>query len=572
MNDDVLLSVDELCVDYLGENKNARACDTVSFDLHRGEILGVAGESGSGKSTLLTAIMRLQQAPAVIASGSVQYHRHDGSVTDLSTATEDQIRPLRWVDLSIVMQSAMACLNPVMRLGKQFDDVLAIHNPGMSKKDREDRAASLLEMVGISDDTLTKYPHELSGGMRQRSLIGLAMACDPELIVMDEPTTAVDMVLQRQILEQILDLQEEVGFAVMIVTHDLSLLLEMADTIAIMYDGRVVEYAGAEQIAEAPQHEYTKVLRNAFPSVTAPARKTGERAADGDPEDSANTPAASPSAAVPDTVLEARNVTVQFEGKAREGGKTVVTACDDVTLELGRGEIVSLVGESGSGKTTLARSLALLNPIDAGEILLDGEPAVLSGQGRIQALDYYRDVQFIFQDPFASLNSLKTIRHILGRALKLHGRATSKKEIERRTIELLETVHLTPATEYIDRYPTALSGGQRQRISIARALAVEPKVILADEPTSMLDVSIRVDILNLLDELRRTQGVSILFITHDIASARYISDRMAVMYKGVLVEVGRTDDVVLDPSHDYTRTLIDAAPDPNRRRPSRRAS
>jgi peptide/nickel transport system ATP-binding protein len=241
-----------------------------------------------------------------------------------------------------------------------------------------------------------------------------------------------------------------------------------------------------------------------------------------------------------------------------------------VDLSLGTGEIVALVGESGSGKTTFARSLALLNPIDSGSILLRGKPVTLAGSTRMKAVDYYRDVQMIFQDPFASLNSLKTIRHILGRALVLHGRAKGKAEIEKRTLELLETVHLSPAKEYIDRYPTALSGGQRQRISIARALAVQPAVILADEPTSMLDVSIRIDVLNLLDELRRTQGVAILYITHDIASARYVSDRMAVMYKGELVEVGPTEQVVSAPEHDYTRTLLDAAPDPDRRDRRRR--
>ena len=270
-------------------------------------------------------------------------------------------------------------------------------------------------------------------------------------------------------------------------------------------------------------------------------------------------------------VLEARNVTVTFEGKSRDGHRTTVVACDDVSLQLGAGEIVALVGESGSGKTTLARALALHQDIDEGEILLNGRRVALSGPDKVVPRKYYGDVQMIFQDPFASLNHLKTIRHIIGRAVTLHSGLKGRKAIEQRTLELLEAVHLTPATDYIDRYPSALSGGQRQRISIARALAVDPTVILADEPTSMLDVSIRIDVLNLLDELRRDKGVSILYITHDIASARYISDRMAVMYKGEMVELGETDQVVLSPRHDYTRTLIDAAPNPQRRtRRSRR--
>lgn len=272
MADDILLEVEDLDVDYLGEERNARACNKVSFTLRRGEILGVAGESASGKSTLLNALMRLQRPPAVIAGGAVRYYREDGTTLDLARASENSIRPLRWVDLSIVMQSAMACLNPVLRLGGQFDDVLSVHEPRLSANERQTRAVELLEMVGIVGDAVTKYPHELSGGMRQRSLIALAMACDPELVVMDEPTTAVDVVMQRQILEQILALQEERGFAIVFVTHDLSLLLEMADRIAIMYAGRLVEVAEGEDLVEGGLHPYAEGLRSAFPSVTGPKR------------------------------------------------------------------------------------------------------------------------------------------------------------------------------------------------------------------------------------------------------------------------------------------------------------
>lgn len=272
LQDNILLDVEGLMVDYLGEIQNARACNDVTFTLRRGEILGVAGESASGKSTLLNAVLRLQRPPAVIAGGHVRYHREDGTVLDLAESSESKIRPLRWVDLSIVMQSAMACLNPVLRLGAQFDDVLAVHEPELNSKQRRQRAVELLEMVGISGDSVTRYPHELSGGMRQRSLIALAMACDPELVVMDEPTTAVDVVMQRQILEQVLKLQEERGFAIIFVTHDLSLLLEMADRIAIMYAGRLVEIANGEDLSEEGIHPYSEGLRSAFPSVSGPKR------------------------------------------------------------------------------------------------------------------------------------------------------------------------------------------------------------------------------------------------------------------------------------------------------------
>lgn len=285
-------------------------------------------------------------------------------------------------------------------------------------------------------------------------------------------------------------------------------------------------------------------------------------------QDHQNPQPADAAAAAP--VLEAQDVTVTFEGKGRDGSRQTVTACNSVSLSLGAGEIVALVGESGSGKTTLARTLALFQDIDSGAIRLKGRAVRGAGAVRTRPREYYGEVQMIFQDPFASLNHLKTIRHIIGRAVKIHSGLTSRKDVEARTLELLETVHLTPAEDYIDRYPSALSGGQRQRISIARALAVDPTVILADEPTSMLDVSIRIDVLNLLAELRREKGVAVLYITHDIASARYISDRMAVMYKGDLVELGETEQVVLEPRHDYTRTLIAAAPDPTRRIRGRR--
>ena len=269
-------------------------------------------------------------------------------------------------------------------------------------------------------------------------------------------------------------------------------------------------------------------------------------------------------------VLEARDVRVTFEARSLKGRKHEIVACNDVSLSLGKGEIVALVGESGSGKSTLARALNLLQTTDSGEIRMDGHPVVSHGKDKVKPLDYYNDVQMIFQDPFGSLNTLKPIGHIIGRVLKLHGMAKTRAEVRQRTLELLELVHLTPGEDFIDRFPTSLSGGQMQRISIARSLAVKPKVILADEPTSMLDVSIRIGVLNLLRELRDTEGVSILYITHDIASARYLADRMAVMYQGDLVELGQTEQVVSDPQHDYTRTLIGAAPDPERRRKRRR--
>ena len=649
-----LLDVRGLSVDYVTENGNIRACEDVDLVLKRGEILGIAGESASGKSTLLNALGRLQRMPAATADGEIWFHPADGSSpTDLVQLDEEELGKYRWTNISIVMQSAMASLNPVIRLGEQFTDVIQIHDPRISDQEAEKQAAELLEMVGISADRLTAFPFQLSGGMQQRALIALSLACDPDLVLMDEPTTAVDVVMQRQILDQVLAAQERLGFAIVFVTHDLSLLLEISDRIGIMYGGKLVEVGTAARLHSDAKHPYTRALRRAFPPLSEPVRtlhgipgsppdlldlpagcafaprcelampicherrpelrsipggrsaclrENGELSVEQIADQEAQGPipapvpagaataeeavlqtaAQSPEAAVIQEavreedsgaaqaeavqrrrrtpVLEARDVTLHFDGRDNAGKPVTIRALDGVNFALYPGEISALVGESGSGKTTIARVFSLIYSVTSGEVLHDGEPIRVRGQRQRRA--YYRDIQLIYQDPFNSLNGLKKIRTMVSRVIKIHFPKLSRPQVKERLLELLGKVNMTPASRYLDRYPTDLSGGQRQRIAIARALAVKPQVLLADEPTSMLDASIRLDVLNLLRGLRRTEDVAVLYITHDIASARYTSDRISVMYGGKIVESGPTEEIIAAPAHPYTRLLLDAAPDP----------
>lgn len=653
-NSPTLLDARGLSVDYVTENGNVRACDDIDLTLKRGEILGIAGESASGKSTLLNALGRLQRMPAATAGGEIIFHPADGSTpVDLAALSETQLEKYRWKNISIVMQSAMASLNPVVKLGEQFTDVILTHDPRMSERDAEKHAADLLQMVGIPGERLSAYPFQLSGGMQQRALIALSLACDPDLVLMDEPTTAVDVVMQRQILDQVLAAQERLGFAVVFVTHDLSLLLEISDRIGIMYGGKLVEVGTAARLHSDAKHPYTRALRRAFPPLSEPVRElhgipgsppdlldlstgcafaprcefampicharepelasipggrsacflTNEElgegelaaqiaAAEGSPSTIENPFGESPAPAATDAepsanrsglpaatagteltqaaksadqvearakqavpVLEAKDVHLHFEGRDPSGRAVTIRALDGVDFSLYPGQISALVGESGSGKTTIARLFSLIYSPTQGEILHRGKPIRIRGQKQRRA--YYRSIQLIYQDPFNSLNGLKKIRTIIGRVVKIHAPRTPRGVLKERIVELLGKVNMTPAQRYVDRYPTDLSGGQRQRVAIARALAVEPTVLLADEPTSMLDASIRLDVLNLLQRLRREDDVAVLYITHDIASARYLSDRISVMYGGKIVESGPTEDLInaaVHPTRLSTRT------------------
>jgi len=602
-----VLDIRNLSIAYRADSGDVRAVRDVSLALAPGEVVGLAGESGCGKSTLAYGSIRLLRPPAVITGGSVIYRGRRASAhnVDVLEATANQLRALRWREIAIVFQSAMNALNPVMRVSDQLLDAVGAHL-ALTDEQRHVRIVELIEMVGIPRARLKSYPHELSGGMRQRVMIAMALAAEPEVVIMDEPTTALDVVVQREILSEIFELKATLGFAVLFITHDLSLLLEIADRVVIMYAGQIVESGTRQQIHKNAAHPYTNGLLTSFPKLRGPRVKlTGipgsppdlRGALTGCPfkprcrfatdacstvdmslapvEQNADHVTACPfviaaqvaqarpapseerAAASGAVVLEA----IELAKSYKDGRKTSVDAVRGVSLELRRATVTALVGESGSGKTTVARVLAGQERRSGGQILLDGAPIDPASRRGFRA--YKSEVQMVFQDPFASLNPLHTVNYHLSRALRLHaersGRDASTQELDK----LLEQVRLTPAAKFRDAFPHELSGGQRQRVAIARALAAAPRVLLADEPVSMLDVSIRLEMLDLIDQLRRQLDLAVLYITHDIASARYFADEIAVMYAGEIVERGPAERVTQEPSHEYTRLLISSAPDPD---------
>jgi peptide/nickel transport system ATP-binding protein len=599
-----ILNIEDLSIAYRSGASDVRAVRHVDLPLHRGEVVGLAGESGCGKSTLAYGALRLLRAPAVVTGGKVIYRgRRAGTAehTDILAATPQQLRALRWREIAIVFQSAMNALNPVLRVRDQLLDALEAHTT-LSDGERHDRIVELIEMVGIQRGRLRSYPHELSGGMRQRVMIAMALAADPEVVIMDEPTTALDVVVQREILAEIFELRERLGFSVLFITHDLSLLLEIADRVVIMYAGRIVESGTREQIHLRAAHPYTRGLLTSFPRLRGPRVKLS--GIPGSPPDLRGALTGCPfiprcdfatdacatidmalAAVEPEHVsacpvvnvarveragpvaAEARDApsgpvvleSVDLGKRYRLGRGSAVEAVQHVTLQLRRGAVTALVGESGSGKTTVARLLAGQDRRSSGQILLDGAPIEPAARRGFRA--YKGVVQMVFQDPFASLNPLHTVRYHLERALRLHPARKGEQAVT--LDELLTQVRLTPPEQFRGAYPHELSGGQRQRVAIARALAATPRVLLADEPVSMLDVSIRLEMLDLIEELRRRLDLAVLYITHDIASARYFADEILVMYAGEIVERGPAEQLTQHPEHSYTQLLISSAPDPD---------
>jgi oligopeptide/dipeptide ABC transporter ATP-binding protein len=562
--------------------------DGVSFDIADGEFVGLLGESGSGKSTLGNAILRLLDKPAAVSGGSVIF---DG--IDVTTAPEDQIRPLRWAKLSTVFQSSMNSLNPVITIGAQFADTFAAHS-------RRGDPATLLDVVSLDADVLRRYPHELSGGMKQRVALALALALEPKFVLLDEPTTGLDVIVQHNILERLRVLQSELGFAVLFISHDLGTVMEMADRVMVMYGGELVEDQPAAAMMTSQLHPYTQGLLGSYADPRAteisvdfiPGRppdlsqpQVGCRFAARCPVaiDDCTTqhPALLPAGAGTARCLlverqdsvDARRarsfVAVRAERPPVEPVLTVKDAVkeyrgkkavDGVSFDLRPGQVTALVGQSGSGKTTLARLVTGVERPTSGSITFTGGVDVGSLRGR-KMRAYRRHTQLVFQDPFAALNPTRTLAYALSRPLQNH-LGLSKSEARTRAAELLETVGLSPASQNLDKLPHQLSGGQRQRVVIARALAPDPKVLIADEPISMLDVSIRAEILELLDQLVRTRDIAMLYITHDLLSARLLADEVIVLNHGQVVERGRTLDVIQNAQAPYTQELLDAIPNP----------
>ena len=557
----MLLELEDLVVDYLEADRPLRAVDHVNLTIRAGEIVGLAGESGCGKTTTANAILSILQPPAEVTGGHIRFRGVD--VAGLST---QESRRYRWRNVSMVFQSAMSALNPVMRVGDQFVDMMKAHER-VSKRDALQRAGDLLNLVGIDRGRVRAYPHELSGGMRQRVIIAMALALEPELVIMDEPTTALDVVVQREILQELQQLQHELGFAVLFITHDLSLLLEFANRVAIMYAGEIVELAESPELFANSLHPYSLGLLGSFPPLTgpierlagipaarptSPTRRPGAASIPGARTANPPTPRCSRGRPPSDPCSSrlrpgTRSPVISSRSPAREHHRAGSPRADEGLQEAPRRRRRELHAPAGHDHGARRRERQRqehrrAHPREAarrdrglGDLRREGRP-----RPHATSSSYRSRVQMIFQDPFDSLNPVRTSSTIsrgrCGSTASSRG-ATSTPRVH----ELLRTVGLVPAEKYAAKYPHELSGGQRQRVAIARALAVNPSVILADEPISMLDVSIRIGILNLMLGLKRELGIAFLYITHDIASARYIADEVLVMYAGQIVEQGPTD-------------------------------
>ncbi|MEE1824812.1 ABC transporter ATP-binding protein [Streptomyces sp. BE20] len=501
------------------------AVDGVGFELAAGDTLGLVGESGSGKSTTALALLRMLPAGGRITGGSVEL-----AGQDLAALPEPALRALRGRRIAMIFQDPMSSLNPVLTVGRQLDEALRAHGTA-DRAERSTRAVELLDLVGIpgAADRLRDHPHQFSGGQRQRIMIALALANDAEVLVADEPTTALDPTVQQQILRLLTRINRETGTALVVISHDLGVIAQTCRRLLVMRHGRVVESGETSDVLGAPQHPYTKQLLAAVPRLDAPSGAAAN-----------STPGAEP-------LLAVSGLRKTYGSRRR-----AVTALDGVDLVLHPGETLGLVGESGSGKSTLARALVQVHAPSGGEIRFRGQEFGRGGERAAR-----RELQMVFQDPYASLNPRMTAGQIVAEPLIAHGYG-DRAAREKRVTELLEQVGLDPTTA--DRHPRAFSGGQRQRIGIARALAPEPSVLICDEPVSALDVSVQAQVIELLARLQRELGLAILFIAHDLAVVRQVSHRIAVMHRGRIVETGPADRVVTAPEHPYTAELLSAVP------------
>ncbi len=612
-----MLTINNLKTYYRTKAGYLKAVDGISFSLKQGENLGLVGESGCGKTTAAKSIMRLLANNASYQGGEILFKGRD-----ILSLDRRQLNSLRWQEISMVSQSAMNALDPVYQVGDQIIEAIQIHED-VSKKEAYARAGELFSLVGLERNRLEAYPHELSGGMKQRVVIAMALALDPDLIIADEPTTALDVVVQDGILKQISLLQQKLNNSMIMVTHDISVVAETCPKIVVMYGGRVMEYGKTDSILQEPIHPYTMGLKNAFPTleeareelisipgsppdlVTPPTgcrfqercpfsrsrceeqpegRRVGSdrivfchftkeaaeyRQRASEPslwrgEDNEKTSPARPERMNGRTVLKCSGLKRHFPLKSslldliRGRPKRKLKAVDDISLEVASGEILGLAGESGSGKSTLGELLCMLQPATEGEIIFEGNN--LSGLGGGRLKEFRRNFQMVFQDPYETLNPRFTVLNTIMEPLKIHGIGEGEEERIQMVREALEMAELTPPDQFFLQYPHQLSGGQRQRVALARAIVMKPEFIIADEPVSMLDVSIRAGVLNLLRRFRDQLGISIIYISHDLATIRYICDRTAILYLGRIMEVGPTEKVIGSSHHPYTRLLLNAVP------------
>ncbi|WP_439561727.1 dipeptide ABC transporter ATP-binding protein [Roseinatronobacter sp.] len=615
-----LLDVRDLAIHYRTGAGPVQAVDGIDFSIAPGEALGLVGESGCGKTTAAKAMLKLLPPNGEIPRGVIDF-----AGRDLVPLQGEDMRRVRWKEIAWISQAAMNALDPVYRVGDQIMEAMNAHIK-IDKADAWAQAEDLFRAVGLDPSRLRAYPHEMSGGMKQRAVIAMAMALQPQLLIADEPTTALDVVTQAQILSRLARLQRERGMALMFITHDISVVVQTCDRVAVMYGGKIMETGPVRQVFGQPFHPYTMGLTNAFPTLEGAQRElisipgtppnlldppkgccfaercpfATERCIAEDPAQHEVGEGRYAACHYPDRVEEFRRVAatndawakvgqrlneevtsvtrrehkasaevLQVEGLVKHfpiaGGflgksETFVHAVDGIDLTLQEGEILGLAGESGSGKTTTGEMLVRLQDPTAGRIVSEGDDIAPLKGAALKA--FRRRAQMVFQDPYQTLNPRFTIQDIVGEPLTIHGLAKGAAR-RKLVVQALERAGLKPADTYMDRFPHELSGGQRQRVAIARAIVLEPRFIIADEPVSMLDVSIRAGVLNLMRHFRDEMGISFIYVSHDLPTIRYVADRTAIMYLGEIVEVGPTEKVIAERRHPYTQLLLDASPEPD---------
>ncbi|OSQ42515.1 ABC transporter ATP-binding protein [Thalassospira sp. MCCC 1A01428] len=563
-----LLSVRDLTVEFGNDAAPVTAVKSLNLDVYKGETVAIVGESGSGKSVTALSMMRLIEfGNGAITNGSIKLRRRNGAFDDICRLDDESVRTLRGDEISMIFQEPMTSLNPVFTIGEQLIEPIITHQK-KRRAEATEIALEMLEKVRIPDarNLLKRYPHHLSGGMRQRVMIAMALSCRPQLLLADEPTTALDVTIQAQILRLIRDLQVENNMSVLFITHDMGVVSEIADRVIVMYRGEKVEEGDVKSLFANPQHPYTKSLLQAVPRLGSmkgmdqPARFAipGEKVA----ASLAREPDAAISAIdyTKPPLLSVRDLTTRFDIKEGLLGRTTkrVHAVEGIDLDIWPGETLGLVGESGCGKSTTGRSILKLVESQSSRLHFDGQDMSAMSHTDLQKLR--RQIQFVFQDPYASLNPRLTVGYSICEPMLIH-RLESPKNAMDRAVWLLEQVGLS--ADHAKRYPHAFSGGQRQRIAIARALGTNPKMIIADEAVSALDVSVQAQVINLMMDLQQKFGLAWLFISHDMAVVERVSHRIAVMYLGQIVETGTRRNVFENPGHAYTQRLMDAAPIPD---------
>lgn len=581
MSNEILLEIKNLVTEFRTEDEIVKAVNDISFTLNKGETIGIVGESGSGKSVTSLSIMRLvPNPPGRIASGEMIYHSKSKGIVDLAKISEKEMRELRGNEVAMIFQEPMTSLNPVYTCGNQVMEAIMLHQK-VSKQEAKEKTIALFKQVQLPrpENIFDTYPHQISGGQKQRVMIAMAMSCNPSILIADEPTTALDVTVQHTILELMQSLQEEHEMGIVFITHDLGVIAELADKVVVMYKGKIVEQGSVWDIFSNPQHPYTKGLLACRPplnkrlhwlptvpdfmkvdenGVMTESSATVEEVSNKFIYSTEERAAYHKTLYAQEPLFQLKNLKTYFPIQTNFWGKaqSFVKAVDDVSFDVYPGETMGLVGESGCGKTTLGRTILRLIEPTSGDIVFKGKNITKLGSKEMRALR--KDMQIIFQDPYSSLNPRITIGDAIMEPMTVHGILSDERQRKNRVIELLERVNMNESHFY--RYPHEFSGGQRQRICIARALSLKPQFIICDESVSALDVSIQAQVLNLLNELKKEFNFTYIFISHDLSVVKFMSDRMVVMNKGKIEEMGDADDIYNNPQTEYTKRLIGSIP------------